>query len=132
MAQKDTKDAFIRLLSRSHGNDAWLVHPSLRERLVESAEEQGFSLNDTAVAILAEKFGVQFDPLPRRTRPNPVGEELHLTIPWTVYAKIEAAAKTTAARTRRPFSSNDSIRLTLCAYYGLTIPPKTRAVRSAV
>ena len=51
--------------------------PDLKRRLAAEVERRGASLNDVAVAILASRFGVPFEPSGRRgAPPRPAGDVL--------------------------------------------------------
>lgn len=78
-------------------NDTRQLHvhrldPDLKARLVAEADERDESLNDVAVGILAERFGVRFVGSGRRSPGAAVNDgPLVLPVPETLYRKIDAA-----------------------------------------
>jgi hypothetical protein len=100
----------------------WLVHPDLRDRMIEDAREKGTSLSDLANLILAAHFGVRYEPTNRRSQPREViGEQFKLHLPPDLERVLAAAY---------PGKSADGIRYVLCAHYGLRVPPKPKLTRA--
>lgn len=70
------------------------VDADLKERLVFDAMERGCSINDVAVEILAEHFGISFEGTGRKSPGAVVGEggPLVLRVPAALWRKVDAAA----------------------------------------
>lgn len=118
----DNVEMFVTLISK--GDGSWIVDPQLRPKLVADAVDQGVSLGDFVNAILAKKYGVEFETTPRRTTPEPDKDHLRFQMPPALHRKI-------AARTPHPLKVNDSVRAALSEHYGLPAPVKSRSGRRA-
>ena len=115
--------AYVRLQSKATG--APLVHPDLRKLLVRLAIEDGMSLNETAVSILSEAFGMEFTATATGpTGAELTGEELNLRIPLDLYTRI-------SDRTARPQTVQDAIRAALSDYFSLPLPDRQRGATAA-
>lgn len=69
------------------------VAADVKERLVLDAEEQGASVNDLAVRILAGAFGIYFNGTGRRSPgARPTEGALNLRVPRDLYVAIDNAA----------------------------------------
>lgn len=69
------------------------VAADVKERLVRDAEEQGSSVNDLTVRILAEAFEVEFNGTGRRSPGTRTTEgALNLRVPRDLYLAIDSAA----------------------------------------
>lgn len=103
------------------------MHPELRPRLVQSAQEQGTNLTEVAVKILAERYQFPYEPNGgRRTSPLVDQDVLNLQLPDRLAQRIKLSS--TRARSG---TWMDDIRRTLCSHYGLSVPAKPAPVRSA-
>lgn len=73
--------------------------PILKQRLIDAADEAGLSLNDYAVGVLAEHFGVKFVGSGRRGPGASVTTgALMLPVPSPLYRKIHAAVLTEGSK----------------------------------
>lgn len=107
-------DAYVRLRSKPTGR--WLVHPDLRARLVEDADEIGTSLTDVVVRILAVHYGLTHAMAKgRRKSATPDAPVLKLRIPIDVWRALGFAAKASDRE------ENDVIREVLCSHYDLKV-----------
>jgi hypothetical protein len=69
------------------------VSADVKERLAADADERESSLNDVAVGILAERFGVNFQGTGRRSPGVHTADgPLLLRCPATLYRKVHEAA----------------------------------------
>ncbi len=84
----------------------------LKRRLVEEAEARRGNLNDVAVAMLAARFGIEFQPTGRKGRPRSPGGDVLLRMP----AALKARLRERAADRRR--TTNDLIVETLAERLG--------------
>lgn len=113
----------VRLRTEKAG---WLVHPDLRNRMIEDAREQGTNLGAVAVKILSDRFGVAYDPKDalrsRQSAPGPDSEQFNFHLPPDLERRI--------ASVYPGAKMNDGIRYTLCAHYGLAIPAKPKFTRN--
>lgn len=108
---------------RSKPNGEWLVHPDLRKQIVEQAANDGHSMNEAIVKILADKVGVDFAPAQRKTAPAKENvDQFVIHMPIAVHKGLER-------KTTYPASIQDTIRRLLCEHYGLRLPPKVKHVR---
>jgi len=76
--------------------------PSVKRRLADEVASRGSTMNDVAVAYLAERFGVPFEPSGRRrgTVPGSSGAVL-LRVPAELKRAVQAAAFERASNTNR-------------------------------
>jgi hypothetical protein len=109
---------FIRL--RSKTTSEWLVHPDLRDRLIEEAEREGTNMTDQIVRILADRYRVPYTPGGRKTQPGNDNDVINLgdALP----PRLERVIKTKAAKTGGTWI--DQIRRDLCDHFDLVMPPK--------
>src|SRR3954452_3653957 len=66
--------------------------PTLKRRLVHEVEARGLALNDVAVGILAERFGVPFTPSGRRGAGPGGSGVVVLRLPAELKRRIQRAA----------------------------------------
>lgn len=112
---KDYHQAYVRLRSQPSGK--WLVHPELRDRLVEDAAAQGTNITEVASRILAGRYGVGFTPAGRKSGPpRAKAEILNMRIPNAIWAAIRLGA------TGNGRTDMNELRRQLCDHYGLPIP----------
>lgn len=112
--------AFVRLQSTT---GEWLAHPDLRGLLAADAVEQETNLTDVATQILGRRYGVPVETNGRRTDPGSGEQILNMRIPQ----RLATSIKTSASRANRQWI--DEIRASLCAHYGLRVPPAPRRIR---
>lgn len=115
--------AYVRLRSLTTG--AWLVHPELRPRLVADALRQETNLTEVAAQILADRYKVPYTPKSRRTSPRIEENFINMRLPDKLWASIGVAAS------RAGRKDMDEVRYTLCAHYGLRVPPPPKYKRRA-
>jgi hypothetical protein len=110
----------IGIKFRSEGK--WLVHPELRDRLIEDARDKGTNLGDLTVMILCAHFRVEYTGTARKSNPRaePV-DQFNFRCP----PELERVIAATYPRRK----AADGIRHVLCAHYGLGVPPKVRQTR---
>jgi myo-inositol-1-phosphate synthase len=81
---------------------------SLKRALVREVARRGSNLNDVAVALLAERFGVRFSPSGRRRKAIPgAAGAVVLRVPPELRRELKASAR------RRSLNVNDLVLLTL-------------------
>src|SRR5688500_18475753 len=81
---------------------------SLKRALVREVARRGSNLNDVAVALLAERFGIEFTPSGRRRKAIPgAAGAVVLRMPLELRRELKAVAK------RRRQNVNDLVLLTL-------------------
>jgi len=68
------------------------LDPELKALLVGEAEETGVSINDLAIGILAEHFGVRFVGTGRPSRGANGGAGLQLPVPASLWLRVHTAA----------------------------------------
>lgn len=124
MARTKGKQLYIRLKSLTTGE--WLVHPELRQRMVADVAAQGTNLTDVATLILAGRYKIAYESTGRRTDPRLDEDFLNFNIPWKLWTAISHAS----LRSRR--TELDEVRYTLCAHYGLVVPPKPLRTRTRI
>lgn len=120
---------FIRLRSKSTGE--WLVHPDLRDKLIEEAEHEGTNMTDQIIQILADRYRVSYEPGGRKT--NPGDDNGVINLGDAIPEKLEMAIKRAAVR-HKTGTWIDQIRRDLCEHFDLPMPPKpvyTRRPRAA-
>lgn len=66
--------------------------PALKETLMREADEAGITLNDLAVARLAEAFKVPFEPVGRAQRGVGASRDVYLMMPLRLHQKIKHRA----------------------------------------
>lgn len=116
------KQTLVRLRSK---NGPWLAHPDLRKRLVADATKQGTTLTEVATKILADRYGVKYEPNGRASDPSVSQELLNVALPPKLIEKVKVAAGR-AGRSRW----QDELRWALCAHYGLRVPEPVKQVRA--
>lgn len=101
----------------------WLVHPDLRTRMIEEAQEKGTNLGDLAVQILSKHFNIPHtvNGSSRRTTPREDAEQFNFRMPASLERVLGA--------TYPGKELADGIRYVLCAHYGLRVPPKKKMTR---
>ena len=114
---------FLRLRSRKDG--VWYAHPELRSRLVVEANAVDSSLTDYVNRVLAERYGVPYTPLPRRTRPGVDQHELNVRISAGLFAALVAAAQ---GRYGKPRAAQEAL-VTLHQHVGLAMPSPVKRTR---
>lgn len=115
---KDYHQAYVRLRSQPTGE--WLVHPELRDRLVEDAGARQSNITEVASEILALHFGVKYTPNGRRSGvPRENAEILNMRIPLPIWKAIRRASMK-SGRTEM-----NELRLALCKHYRLPMPVAT-------
>jgi hypothetical protein len=119
MAAKGSVSSWVRLRSTT---GAWLAHPELRDRMIADAAEKGTNLTDLGNQILSQFFGVAYEPNRKRSVPQADKEQLN----FGVSPELKAAIVRAYPNAR---SWHDSIRLVLCAHYGLRVPAKVKLTR---
>lgn len=102
----------------------WLVHPDLRARMIADATEKGTNLGDLTVQILCKRFGIVYSANMRRSTPDPAGDKPQLNFHMPV--ELERVMGAVYPGSNR---MADGIRLALCSYYGLAVPPKVKHTR---
>ncbi len=82
--------------------------PAIKRAVVREVARRGSNLNDVAVALLAERFGVAFEPSGRRRKAIPgAAGAVVLRVPPELHRELKAAAR------RRKLNVNDLVLLTL-------------------
>lgn len=102
---------FVRLRSATTGE--LFAPPDLRAKIVEHVEAQESNLIDVVSEILADKYGVPYEPRGYRAHPSPTGDVLALRIPVDLRKALDGAAFANGR------NAQDETIATLCAYYGL-------------
>lgn len=116
MAQDGYHQTFIRL--RSHTTGEWLTHKDLRPRLVKEATQTETNLTEVVLRILAERYGVPYEPTGRKTAPAKNGEELNLRLPLPLKTAIGAEANVIGHSLQRQILAD------LCDHYELAMPER--------
>lgn len=114
--KRELRQHFIRLRSRDDGT--WLVHPDLKSKIVADAVDQGSNMTEVCQAILAEAYGVPFEPSGRKAVASPDGYEFRIYLPADLSRKIATASIRRYGRPRPV----EEIRFALHAHYGLRPP----------
>lgn len=109
----------MRLKSKTGG---WLVHPDLRDRMIQEAEAEGTNLTDLAVRILSSYFGVPYEPTQRKSTPEDEKEILN----FGVHPDLKSAI----VRAYPQAKWTDTIRVVLCGHYGLAMPDRIKYTRN--
>lgn len=107
---------FIRLRLRG-GKGSWLVHPDLKARIVDDAEKAGTNMTAVTVGILAQRYGVPYEPTGRRTKPTRNGYEFRIYLSAELARKIERASIKRFGHSRPV----EEIRYVLQEHYGLPL-----------
>lgn len=124
----DHRQQFIRF---RYQDGSWRAHPDLNRKLVEEAQSRSTSRTEVILGILARAYDVAHDVparVPVGTRPDEGAEKFNLRMPAALY---QAVAMHALSNDR---NAVDEIISTLCAHYGLRVPPppiKTRRPRRA-
>ena len=103
---------------------------SLKRALVREVARRGSNLNDVAVALLAERFGIPFSPSGRRRKvvPSAAGAVV-LRMPADLRRELKASAQ------RRKQNVNDLVRLAFTAVGARSLglsPARGRQMRPTV
>lgn len=101
------------------------IPEQLRDRLVLDAQERDVSINEAAVSILADKYGVERDPSTRPHRGGGVSSQLLLAMPVELRTAIRVHAAETGLTMR------GVVMQALCEVYGLEAEGIERRPRSA-
>lgn len=112
---------FVRLRTK-HG--AWLVHPSLRKRLVADAAATGTNLTEVVVKILSDRYGVAYEPSGPATAPRKDQDVLNVRVSTKLATKIKDVANRSGRRRWL-----DEVRAALCEHYGLRVPEPVKLTR---
>lgn len=99
------------------------IPEQLRSRLVADAQEANASINETAVAILAARYGVEREPSGRPFRGEAGSTQIVLSVP----PELRDAIRLHAARKGEPMRA--VVIEELAANYGLSIPAEDRRRR---
>jgi myo-inositol-1-phosphate synthase len=94
--------------------------PALKRRLVDEVAARQLALNDVAVGILADRFGVAFEPSGRRGAGPGASGAVVLRLPPELKRRIRAAAS------ERGTNANDLVVHTLGQQLGVPSPRTTR------
>ena len=99
--------------------------PALKSALVREVARRGGNLNDAATGILAERFGVEFEPSGRSSRLAGASGVVVLRMPEELKREIQAAAHRAGATT------NDVIVRTLADHLSISLESNTRRFGSS-
>lgn len=94
--------------------------PDLKARLVADAEAQETNLSEVAVAILADSYGVAYEPKGSRSTGVKDSAEVYLRAPDALRRKLRVRSATTG----RPIRT--LVLEVLAPHYGLEPPPQPR------
>lgn len=100
------------------------VPPELREVLVADAAERDISINETAVGILADHYGVERKPSTRAHRPPSGSTQLLLAVPDELRTALRLYAARTGATMR------GAVIKVLSDHYGIPAPDAGRRART--
>lgn len=117
--------AYLYMRLRSVNTGEWLAPPELRERLVELAKDQGSSLTDIVVGILADRFKVDVDTATVATDPQGDKDHLVVRLPW----KLDTALAVAGTRLTPKGNRQRVAMIALCDHFGLEVPPPPRRGR---
>lgn len=118
----ETKYVLIRLRGRDQG--AWLVDPTLRDRLLADAQTEGTSITNVAMSILANRVKVPYVASGRTSEPKAAADQLNVRVPMLIYDAYRAMSPSERGM-------QDVMRKTLSDHYGLDVPEKQKRVRAA-
>lgn len=100
----------------------WKVHPDLRSRMIQEADEKDTNLGDLANQIIALHFGIPYEPRARRSSPAD-GDKHQLN--FTMPSDLERVMGSVYPGRKMA----DGIRYILCQHYGLRVPEKPKMTR---
>jgi predicted HicB family RNase H-like nuclease len=102
------------------------VTPELKAAIAAAVEEQGTTMNDLLIGILAAHFRVPFEPVGGRVVKVGPSTQLNLPMPERLRTRIRVAAA------RAGSTQHDVVNEILSEHFGVVFVPGARARRNVV